>query len=85
MARYTSLEEKVLRIIWPKYDPVTNRWIHEPSMPSERIGLEAVGVNNKIYVIGGQIYSPKSGLVALDTNEIFNLKNENSSSYDSNK
>jgi N-acetylneuraminic acid mutarotase len=68
-----------------KYDPVTNRWIHEPSMPSVRIGLEAVGLNDKIYVMGGQIFSPKSGLVALDTNEIFNLKNKNGSSDDSNK
>ena len=65
--------------------PVTNRWIHEPSMPSERIGLEAIGLNDKIYVMGGQIFSPKSGLVALDTNEIFNLKNKNGSSDDSNK
>jgi N-acetylneuraminic acid mutarotase len=68
-----------------KYDPVTNRWIYEPSMPSERIGLEAIGLNNKIYVMGGQIFSPKSGLVALDTNEIFNLKDEHGSSDDSNK
>ena len=54
-------------------------------MPSERIGLEAIGLNDKIYVMGGQIFSPKSGLVALDTNEIFNLKNKNGSSDDSNK
>ena len=58
-----------------KYDPATNTWIYEPSMPSERIGLEAVSVDDKIYTIGGQIFDPKEGLVALDTNEIFNLKN----------
>jgi len=58
-----------------KYNPLANKWTHEPSMPSERIGLEAVTVDNKIYAIGGQISSPESGLVALDTNEIFNLSN----------
>jgi N-acetylneuraminic acid mutarotase len=58
-----------------KYDPLTNKWTHEPAMPSERIGLEAVAVDNKIYAIGGQIYSPETGIVALDTNEIFNLNN----------
>jgi N-acetylneuraminic acid mutarotase len=58
-----------------KYNPITDQWTHEPSMPSERIGLEAVAVDNKIYAIGGQIYSPESGLVALDTNDIFNVKN----------
>jgi N-acetylneuraminic acid mutarotase len=59
-----------------KYNPATNKWTFEPSMPSERMGLEAVTVDNKIYTIGGQI-ATDSGLVALDVNEIFNLKNEN--------
>jgi N-acetylneuraminic acid mutarotase len=65
-----------------KYNPLTNEWTHEPSMPSERIGLEAVTVNNKIYTIGGQISTPESGLVMLDTNEIFNLKNVGKSNSD---
>jgi N-acetylneuraminic acid mutarotase len=56
-----------------KYDPVTNMWIYEPSMISQRIGMDATTVNNKTYVIGGQISDRKSGLIALDTNEIFNL------------
>lgn len=59
-----------------KYNLATNKWTFEPSMPSERMGLEAVTVDNKIYTIGGQI-ATDSGLVALDVNEIFNLKNEN--------
>jgi Uncharacterized protein conserved in bacteria len=59
-----------------KYNPATNKWTFEPSMPSERMGLEAVTVDNKIYTIGGQIPTD-SGLVALDLNEIFNLKNQN--------
>ena len=60
-----------------KYNPLTNKWTYEPPMPSKRIGLKAVTVGNKIYTIGGQIYDPKSsatGLVTLNTNEIFNLK-----------
>jgi hypothetical protein len=60
-----------------KYDPATNKWTFERSMSSGRTGLEAVTVDNKIYTIGGQIHTPESGLVALDLNEIFNVKNEN--------
>lgn len=56
-----------------KYDPLIDTWTKEPSMSTVRIGLEAVAVGNKVYAIGGQIYSPEFGLVALDTNEIFNL------------
>ena len=62
-----------------KYDPIDDTWTKAPSMPSERIGLEAVAVENKIYAIGGQIYNPDSGLVALDTNEIFDLNADNKS------
>jgi N-acetylneuraminic acid mutarotase len=62
-----------------KYDPLIATWTKEPSMPSERIGLEAVAVDNKIYAIGGQISTTESGLVALDTNEIFNLNLDNKS------
>ena len=62
-----------------KYDPLDDTWTKAPSMPSERIGLEAVAVDNKIYAIGGQIYDPDSGLVALDTNEIFDLNADNKS------
>jgi N-acetylneuraminic acid mutarotase len=61
-----------------KYNPLTNKWTYEPSMPSKRIGLKAVTVGNKIYTIGGQIWSPESsetGVVSLNTNEIFDLKN----------
>jgi N-acetylneuraminic acid mutarotase len=62
-----------------KYNPLTNKWTYEPRMPLKREGLEAVTVGNKIYTIGGQVWNPESsqtetGLVALDTNEIFNLK-----------
>jgi Kelch motif len=46
----------------------------EPSMPSARVGLEAVTVGNKIYALGGQIFTP-GGLVALDKNEILSLSN----------
>jgi N-acetylneuraminic acid mutarotase len=59
-----------------KYVPATNKWTYERSMPSKRMGLEAVTVDNKIYIIGGQIHTPESGLVALDLNEIFNIKND---------
>jgi N-acetylneuraminic acid mutarotase len=63
-----------------KYDPLSNKWTYEPPMPSKRIGLKAVTVGDKIYTIGGQLYNPessKTGLVALNTNEILNLKNIN--------
>ena len=62
-----------------KYNPLTNKWTYEPRMPSNREGQEAVTVDNKIYTIGGQIWNPEAsetGLVALNTNEIFNLKNK---------
>lgn len=60
------------------YNTVTDKWTYGPSMPTKRIGLEAVTVGNKIYTIGGQIYDPPSsetGLIPLDSNEILNLNN----------
>lgn len=73
------LEEKVLKK-WldtvEKYDPETDKLTSEPSMPSKGIGLEAVTVDNKIYIIGGQIRGPESEVVALDVNQIFNLNNK---------
>jgi N-acetylneuraminic acid mutarotase len=62
-----------------KYDPKIDKWSYEPSMPTGRVGLEAISLGDKIYVIGGQISGPKSGLISLDSNEIFNLKNEQGS------
>ena len=61
-----------------QYDPVTDKWTKESPMPTKRVGPEAVAVGDKIYIIGGQIYNP-SGIIALDTNEIFNPNSDNKS------
>jgi N-acetylneuraminic acid mutarotase len=56
-----------------RYNPLTDKWTFEPSMPTSRVGLEAVTVGNKIYALGGQMFT--GGLVALDKNEILSLSN----------
>ena len=36
------------------YDTKTNKWTSGPDMPTPRLGLEAVAIDNKIYVPGGK-------------------------------
>jgi N-acetylneuraminic acid mutarotase len=58
------------------YDPKNNKWTYEQPMPFARMGMEAVTIDDKIYVIGGQILG-ESGLVSLDTNEVFHINKNN--------
>jgi N-acetylneuraminic acid mutarotase len=37
-----------------KYDTKANKWSSEPDMPTPRLGLDAVAIDNKIYVSGGK-------------------------------
>jgi N-acetylneuraminic acid mutarotase len=37
-----------------KYDTKANKWSSEPDMPTPRLELEAVAIDNKIYVAGGK-------------------------------
>ena len=37
------------------YDPLTNKWISKPSMPTGRHHAASATVDNKIYVTGGRI------------------------------
>jgi N-acetylneuraminic acid mutarotase len=55
-----------------KYDPKTDEWMSEPSMPTARHGLAAVfAEENKIFVIGG---GPRPGLSVSGANEIFHIQ-----------
>lgn len=57
-----------------KYDPITGNWTYEKPMPTARLGMAAVPVEDKIFVLGGQKITP-SGLVPVNLNEIFHIKN----------
>jgi N-acetylneuraminic acid mutarotase len=48
-----------------KYDTKANKWSSEPDMPTPRLGLDAVAIDNKIYVTGG-----KSDLEQNVTNKV---------------
>lgn len=55
-----------------KYNPETNKWSTEEPMPTARYGLEAIALDDKIYLIGGRT---KSGPHIVDLNEIFHVGN----------
>lgn len=60
-----------------QYDPQSDRWVRENAsmsdyqVPTPRLGLVGVVIDNKVYLIGGKIgrYEP-----ATDRNEIFTLQ-----------
>jgi N-acetylneuraminic acid mutarotase len=54
-----------------KYDPATNKWTSDATMPTARHGLVAVSTDNKIYVIGG---GPEPGGSGSNLNEIFRIR-----------
>jgi N-acetylneuraminic acid mutarotase len=54
-----------------KYDPATNKWTSDATMPIARHGLVAVSIDNKIYVIGG---GPEPGGSGSNLNEIFHIQ-----------
>jgi N-acetylneuraminic acid mutarotase len=51
--------------ITEKYDTKANKWSSEPDMPTSRLGLEAIAIDNEIYVLGG-----KTDLGANFTNKV---------------
>ena len=53
-----------------KYNPEINKWSSEEPMPTARYGLEAIALDDKIYVIGGRT---DSGRHVIDINEIFHI------------
>jgi N-acetylneuraminic acid mutarotase len=53
-----------------RYSTHMSIWEPAPEMPNGRHGLAAIGVENKIYVIGG---GPRPGLTVSDTNQILHI------------
>jgi N-acetylneuraminic acid mutarotase len=51
-----------------KYNPEINQWSPEEPMPTGRYGSDAIALDDKIYVMGGQT---DSGPYQTDVNEIF--------------
>jgi N-acetylneuraminic acid mutarotase len=54
-----------------KYDPKTNIWTKEESMPTARHGLAAMATDGKIYVISG---GNKPGLSVSNVNEVLSIR-----------
>jgi N-acetylneuraminic acid mutarotase len=52
-----------------KYNPKSDSWSVEPEMPTARLGLDAVTLDDKIYAIGGKTSQPSES--ATNVNEIF--------------
>ena len=48
------LGEEVITGLVEVYDPLTNRWEKRADMPTARTGINAVVVEGKIYVLGGE-------------------------------
>jgi hypothetical protein len=50
------------------YDPATDTWASEPSMPTARFGLSCAALGGAIYAIGGaaQVQSPHNGLHTVE-------------------
>ena len=59
------------------YDPDTNTWTTNTSMPIPAFGYASAVVNDKIYVIGG---TQLSGLTAIRSNQVYDVKNDTWSS-----
>ena len=60
-----------------KYDPKNDVWTYELPMPTERMGLKAVSLGDKICVLGGQIIDKSSGLIPVKVNEVFHINKSN--------
>ena len=56
-----------------KYNPKTNIWTTEESMPTARHGLAAMAIDGKIYVISG---GNKPGLSVSNVNEVLFLRKD---------
>jgi N-acetylneuraminic acid mutarotase len=58
------------------YDPITDTWKSEKSMPTSRHHAASSAVEGKIYVMGGRTFA-NSSMINLNTNEMYNPeKNE---------
>jgi N-acetylneuraminic acid mutarotase len=55
-----------------RYDPRTDSWTYDKSMPTRRYGLNSVGFDDTIYVLGGQLFT-HPGRLPLSANEIFHI------------
>lgn len=53
------------------FDPVANRWLSFPPLPTPRHGLAAAAVGNMLYVIGG---GKRPGLSVSRTNETLEVR-----------
>jgi N-acetylneuraminic acid mutarotase len=58
--------------ITEKYDTKANEWSSEPDMPKPRRGLEAVAIDDKIYLIGGKVQGSDDVTYTVD---ILNINN----------
>ena len=54
-------------------------------MPTERMGLKAVSLGDKIHVLGGQIISNSSGLIPLNVNEVFHINKSSTKTNNDNE
>ena len=55
-----------------KYNPTTDTWTHDKSMPTRRFGLDSASFDDKIFVLGGQLFT-HPGRLPLSANEIFHI------------
>jgi N-acetylneuraminic acid mutarotase len=60
------------------YDPETDTWSTNASLPIPAFGYASAVVNDEIYVIGGarQFLANLSGLVAIDSVQVYNATND---------
>lgn len=58
-----------------KYDVINNTWYYGTNLPSQRNNMGVVGINDKVYVIGGDTYSSGTDTVYKDLN-IYNTSND---------
>jgi N-acetylneuraminic acid mutarotase len=58
--------------ITEKYDTRANKWSSEPDMPTPRLGLEAVAIDDKIYLFGGKTDRMKNSTNKVDILHINN-------------
>jgi hypothetical protein len=52
-----------------KYNPKSDSWSVEPEMPTARLGLDAVDLDDKIYAIGGK--TNQSSESATNVTEVY--------------
>ena len=68
-----------------RYDPENDIWRYELPLPTERMGLKAVQLTDKIYVLGGQIINNGAGLIPLKVNEVFHINKSSTETINENE